>query len=104
MKYPWLYVGAKVTPVRFGPEARAYGGHDRVVDGSVYTVRGVVPCQGGHLGIRLEGVRGCNHPIFGADCPWLADAFRPVLPDTSKQVEAMRSLMLDAVVRGKVEA
>ena len=98
----WLFVGAKVVAVEFGPEAVAFGGHDMVSEGTPYVVREVVDCSG-HLGIKLEGVQGCNHPRFGPDCPWRASAFKP-LHDTSEQVEAMKSLMLDATVRGKVSA
>ena len=103
MKYPWLYVGAKVVFVD-GDGLRVRSCEAAPQIGSVYTVREIYLGTG--VSIRLEEI--VNPPYLSpsgyGEAAWNAARFRPVLPDTSKQVEAMRSLMLDATVRGRVDA
>jgi hypothetical protein len=105
MKYPWLYVGAKVTPVRFS------GAGDpnavKLRKGSVYTVREVLNCnwQGELvLGLRLEGI-SAGFGSNGIERAILASYFRPVSTiDTSKQIEALRKLVEPSNLPAKVDA
>lgn len=103
MKYPWLFVGAKVVAVRF--EENDFPDMPPSFErGEILTVRHVAE-YGPYIGIKLVGIVGCTHPFFGSDCPWAADAFRPVSTiDTTGQVTAMRELMQTAVKTQKVDA
>lgn len=105
MKYPWLYVGAKVVCVK-APGPLGYG-ETRPVEGGVYTVRGIRPdgWNGRYfeVGIFLEEI--VNAPqIYSTqngqrleEKSWRISRFRPVLPDTTKQVEEMKQAMRDHV-------
>lgn len=106
MKYPWLYVGAKVVCVGLSPDdllpIRLYepGKGSPLVRNGVYTVRDIV-MQLGHPFIRLEELR-----LPGGFLEPVADArgFRPVLPDTSDQVEALKKLVEPSRLPAKVDA
>lgn len=92
---PWLFVGAKVVAVKFGDTD--YPDMPNVDHDAVHTVRDIVDCRG-HIGIRLEGVTGCTHPLFGDDCPWDASAFAPVSTiNTDATVAALKQTMRDHV-------
>lgn len=100
MKYPWAVVGAKVVCVdaKWGEPAH----HAPLTEGAMYEVRNVFEALG-KVGVRLVGV--VNVPSFpgGPELGYEADRFRP-LHDTSKQIEEMKCLMLDAATRRKVSA
>lgn len=98
----WLYPGAKVVWRGGGYRGKIKHRGPDLQLGQVYTVRGLFSWHS-HIGVLLEEVQP---GVFwrGQECGWEASNFRPVLPDTSKQIEAMRNLMLDATVRGKVDA
>jgi hypothetical protein len=100
----WLFVGAKVAFKGGGSHGVAKCPH-KLVKGEVYTIRGLYETRiSKTLAVWLEErppVAFCD----GVEIGWAADNFRPVsTTDTTKTVEAMRNLMLDATVRGKVDA
>jgi hypothetical protein len=107
MKYPWLYVGAKVVCV--DAESRPAPGcgdfWNPLALNAVYVVTAIIPDprQGHGIVVCLSGHPNPNLET-GEDYGYSAGRFRPVLPDTSKQVEAMKHLMLDAKTRGNVNA
>jgi hypothetical protein len=102
MKYPWLYVGAKVTskkianndPVRAIPTA-LLPGEVNAKRGEVYTVRAIRDF-GDWIGLHFVEI--VNPPFRGGEEGYHNLAFfGPVLPDTTKQVEEMKRLMRDHV-------
>lgn len=106
MKYPWLAVGAKVIYLGRLKPPLAYI-PNQLVAGQLYTVREIFLGSAGQLTICVEEVSnpkslfdiGYREPGFAAE------RFRPlVTPGQRQTVEALRNLMLDATVRGKVEA
>jgi hypothetical protein len=101
----WLFVGAKVVCVDNAPRKYFFNPGATLVVGATYTVSGFTtdPRYNGALCVILAEQKN-PHSRTGHEVGYQADRFRPVLPDTSKQIEAMRSLMLDATVRGKVDA
>jgi len=111
MKYSWLYVGAKVVCVDGenwnykGVPAFRFPSERFPQAGEILTVREVTESEGS-LFLRFQELLNpaCRIGAGGfAEAAFNAERFKP-LHDTSKQVEAMRSLMLDATVRGKVDA
>jgi hypothetical protein len=109
MKYPWAVVGAKVVCVdaqwgdpawRFIPNTPSRG--------DVLTIRCVAywpDAAGEKTRLQFEEIVNPTHNWTDGtmEGSFGADRFKP-LHDASKQVEAMRALMLDATVRGKVSA
>jgi predicted thioredoxin/glutaredoxin len=94
---PWLFVGAKVVCVDDSPP-RVEWNAEHLVKGRVYTISEVDPAE--PVAVALEGLRVRK---AGDAFLYIASRFRP-LHDNSKTIEAMRNLMLDATVRGKVSA
>lgn len=107
---PWLFVGAKVVCVDASLHRGARSLAPALSEGTTYTVAEVgIGEESGLLMLALEEIPSIPLPSRPDqdNMPWRyrADRFRPVSTiDTSKQVEALRSLMLDATVRGKVTA
>jgi predicted heme/steroid binding protein len=118
---PWLFVGAKVVCVDASDiresglqEGRAYivrkvgplGTSNR---GRIFAYRGK-PYDASLIAVWVEGIHRKafnteDGKLICGDFPFKPERFRPVSTiDTAKTVEAMRSLMLDATVRGKVTA
>jgi hypothetical protein len=101
---PWLYVGAKVVCVDAGDTRGHTWKADKPIEGAVYTIAAVFPSgsvRGDGPTVLLEEIRNTKQTggVYGAD------RFRPVSTiDTKHTVNAMRNLMLDATVRGKVSA
>jgi hypothetical protein len=93
----WLYPGARVVCVDdYIP--RLGRSHSKLKAGVEYTVRWV-----GHfdnlatgwsgLAVLLEEIKRRSGPENGCEVPYRADRFRPVLPDTTKTVEALKKLV-----------
>lgn len=91
---PWLYVGAKVTPVRF--RSGLAPGEPKLMRGGVYTVSEVLELpHWDEPGIRVA------ETAMPAWLYYYASAFKPVSTiDTTRQVEDLKKLML----KGRVEA
>lgn len=105
---PWLFVGAKVVCVDASLHRGARSLAPALSEGTTYTVAEVgIGEESGLLMLALEEIPSIPLPSRPDqdNMPWRyrADRFRP-LHDTSKTIEEMRSLMLDATVRGKVSA
>ena len=103
MKYPWLYVGAKVVCV----DAAGFRGKNPLREGRTYTVSEIFDALGNFRGSlkSILAVRIAEHEnpdawITGA---YAADRFRPVLPDTTRQVESMKR-EVERIVSGKIDA
>lgn len=102
MKYPWLFVGAKVArrstatfegylglpPIEITPDFNV-----------VYTVREITTDIRGFMGIRLVEI--VNKPMLYIDglmeASFAVDCFQPVLPDTKDLVAEMNRKMIDHV-------
>lgn len=106
----WLFVGAKVVVVDFKDSGLPDG--DGFDQDEVVVVREVVVICG-MVGVRIVGRMGQTHPIFGADCPWDANCFRPVSSiNTDATVAALKQAMRDHLanasgglgIRGKIRA
>jgi len=91
MKYPWLYVGAKVVWKGDGYRGKIKRRGPDLQFGQVYTVRDLFPWHQ-YVGVLLEEVRP-NVFWHGQECGWEASNFCP-LRDTTKQVEAMKRTLL----------
>jgi hypothetical protein len=96
----WLYPGAKVVCVDCADNGLPDG--DGFDEGEVCTVREVMVVWD-QVGVRIVGRKGPTHPLFGPDCPYDANCFRP-LYDTSKQIEALRKLVEPSNLPAKVDA
>lgn len=101
---PWLYVGAKVVCVDDSPIIR--GIHPKLSKDAVYTVAAIGTQPNGveiALG-EMPRTGGRCRDEYGDDRFYYnVIRFRPVSTiDTTHTVNEMRSLMLDATVRGRV--
>lgn len=110
MKYPWLFVGARVVCLNADPRAfdETVDGWEpggAPVEGEVYTVTKVWPESDGHIAVSLAEIqRGPAARRVGNE-GYGAERFAPIRTiNTDSQIEAMRNLMLDATVRSKVRA
>lgn len=98
----WLYVGAKVVCVDASPHSGANSGS--LEEGGVYIVDAITSRPKG-LEIAVKGVHLDSDSIdvlMDGRLYWRVGRFRPVPPDTTKAVEALRQLTLDATKRRKV--
>lgn len=99
MKYPWLYVGCKLVCVKASDSRK---GAPLLHEGAAYTVASVgVQPNGVEVALKEMPPYLYARDQYG-DKRWYFDVrrFRPVLPDTTKQVEELKKLML----KGRVEA
>lgn len=94
MKYPWLFVGAKVVCVDDrGVIVIGRPPCAPLVKGAIYTVAGVFEDPDDGTGVRLFEQR--NMSRFGPeDIGFRASRFRPLI-DTTRTVEALRKLTLN---------
>jgi hypothetical protein len=97
MQYPWLYVGVKVVCVDADPNTCPYQHHggfwNAPVKGAIYEVAAVEIDDENFVHVMLREIK--NPGLSGKDAGYSAHRFRPVLPDTTKQVEEMKRMMLD---------
>lgn len=97
----WLYPGAKVVCVDARRSRHSFLNPIRpecaLEQGATYTVTSVgerTNAAGSHVVVHLAEIANIKP---AGDLGYAACRFRPVLPDTTKQVEEMKRLMRDHV-------
>lgn len=101
MKYPWAVPGAEVVCVDAEPRhVPGCGGYwEPLEQGAIYIVSDIRaderPACKGELAVFLKGRP--NPDLRGVDYGYNPDRFRPVLPDTTDTVAALKRGIDDAL-------